>query len=89
MALNLKLSVGDTHQLTVAYQDNKGNSITPLTATVTYSSSDSKVATVDSTGLITAVAMGDCIISAVNTPFVAHANVHVDYAASKVKMVLS
>ena len=49
-------------QLNIEVKDN-GNIMSP-TPTVTYSSSDENICTVDSGGLVSAIAVGNCVISA-------------------------
>jgi uncharacterized protein YjdB len=54
-------SLGVTEQLSVTIRDQNGD---PMTATVTWSSSDPQVASVSSAGLVTSVANGTAIITA-------------------------
>lgn len=55
------LTVGDTQQLTATAKDSGGTTIS--SATFSYSSSDASVATVSTTGLVTAVAAGTATIT--------------------------
>ncbi|WP_217593544.1 Ig-like domain-containing protein [Cohnella sp. GbtcB17] len=73
------LDVGGTHQsvATAVYDDN---STKALSSGVTYSSSNSEVATVDASGMVTAVAAGQTIITAVYGDYRAEANVTVNNA---------
>lgn len=64
--LDLTLAVNGTYQLTPKYHDQSGNAITPG-GTITYSSSAPNIATVSSTGLITAVSVGIARVTAVNS----------------------
>ncbi len=71
------LGIGGTHQTVVkaVYSDNNKY---PLTSGVTYSSSQTSIATVDSEGgLVTAVAEGETVITAVYGEFQAEATVNV------------
>ncbi|MDG0810446.1 S-layer homology domain-containing protein [Cohnella rhizosphaerae] len=70
------LSIGGTHQsaATALYDDN---STKALSSGVTYSSSNSEVATVDASGLVTAVAAGEATITAQYGNYQAQATVTV------------
>jgi len=75
------LNVGATHQTvtTAVYSDN---STKTLASGVTYSSSNTNVATVDGTGLVTALAGGQTVISAVYEDKQAQATVTVNAPSS-------
>lgn len=59
-----EIKVGNTAQLSVAYTAEKADKDITDDKTVTYKSSDDKVATVDATGKVTAVAPGKVTITA-------------------------
>lgn len=58
---SFSIEAGQTQQLEASVTDGDGN---PVDTTVTWSTSDSSVATVDSTGLVTGEAAGDVLITA-------------------------
>lgn len=58
------IAVGATQQLTAAPLDQVGNPFTAAPATVTWSSDNTAVATVDAAGLVTGVSAGSAIITA-------------------------
>jgi uncharacterized protein YjdB len=59
---SVEIYKGDTYQLTAKVYDTDNNELTD--ETVTWASSNTSVATVDSTGKVTSVAIGNCTITA-------------------------
>src|SRR5262245_36943984 len=57
----LRLHVGATQQLAVSVPDMSGNA---TNIAITYSSSDQTIASVSASGLVTAVKVGDAVITA-------------------------
>ena len=57
------LTEAATQQLTAVVRDSVGKELIGWDARVTYTTSDAAIATVDATGLITAVLEGDCVIT--------------------------
>ena len=55
------INVGDTARATAAVYDRRGR---PLTRSITWTSSDTQVATINSSGLITGIAVGTAVITA-------------------------
>lgn len=55
-----EIQVNDTYQLSVTFFNNIGQ---PETTDITWSSSDQNIATVDSNGLLTAIAQGEAMIA--------------------------
>lgn len=56
-----QVNVNETHQYTTTYTDNTGQVQTP---TVTWSSSNTSIITVDNNGLLTAISVGEATITA-------------------------
>ncbi|WP_168120159.1 S-layer homology domain-containing protein [Paenibacillus sp. HB172176] len=75
------LYIGGTHQTAVTAQLSDQSTTTPATG-VTYNSSDAGVATVDTTGLVTAVATGQTVITATYQGHEAHVDVTVKLRSS-------
>ena len=79
-------ALGDTSRLTAAVTDANGHAVEG--ASVTWTSADSSVASVDGTGLVTAIGVGSTDVTAAHDSLIASSKVEVGAASSNDREVL-